>query len=76
MKPRVEELMYHAGLTAHGCWDTMDDYDREAIEKFVELIVGECLGICATVASDPEIMGWGPGAQACAREITHRLGVE
>ena len=33
--------MYRAGLTAQGCWDSMDQYDREAIEKFAELIIEE-----------------------------------
>jgi len=42
MNKHIEGLMYHAGLTAHGCWDEMDAYDREAIEKFAELIVREC----------------------------------
>jgi hypothetical protein len=43
MRPsRFDDLMYHAGLTAQGCWDEMDDYDRKAIEKFAELIVQEC----------------------------------
>jgi len=39
---KFEDLMYHAGLTAQGCWDEMDDYDRTAIKKFAELIVREC----------------------------------
>ena len=42
--------MYQAGLTAQGCWDEMDGYDHEAIEKFAELIVRECInatGNCA-----------------------------
>ena len=43
MNERLENLMYHAGLTAQGCWDEMDDYDREAIAKFAELIVRECI---------------------------------
>ena len=42
MNQRFDELMYHAGLTAQGCWDEMDDYDRRAIERFAELIVREC----------------------------------
>lgn len=50
MNNRLEELMYQAGLTAQGCWDEMDGYDHEAIEKFAELIVLECInatGNCA-----------------------------
>lgn len=43
MNERFEILMYQAGLTAQGCWDEMDDYDREAIAKFAELIVRECI---------------------------------
>ena len=42
MSKQFEELMYHAGLTAQGCWDEMDEYDRKAIEKFAKLIVEEC----------------------------------
>ena len=45
MNKRMEDLMYHSGLTAQGCWDKMDDYDRKAIEKFAELIVKECICI-------------------------------
>jgi TRAP-type C4-dicarboxylate transport system substrate-binding protein len=43
MNERMENLMYRAGLTAQGCWDSMDDYDHRAIEKFAELIVRECI---------------------------------
>ena len=39
---RIEDLMYKAGLTASGCWDKMDHYDKQAIEKFAELIVEDC----------------------------------
>ncbi len=42
---KFDDLMYHAGLTAQGCWDEMDEYDRNAIQKFAELIVRECVEI-------------------------------
>ena len=45
MNQKIEDLMYHSGLTAQGCWDEMDDYDRKAIEKFAELIVKECIQV-------------------------------
>ena len=45
MNQKIEDLMYHAGLTAQGCWDEMDEYDRKAIEKFAELIVKECMQV-------------------------------
>ena len=45
MNKRIEDLMYHSGLTAQGCWDEMDEYDKQAIEKFAELIVKECMNV-------------------------------
>lgn len=45
MNDRFESLMYHAGMTAQGCWDEMDSYQREAVEKFALLIVKECADI-------------------------------
>ena len=42
---KFDDLMYRAGLTAQGCWDEMDEYDRNAIQKFAELIVRECIEI-------------------------------
>ena len=45
MNKRIEDLMYHAGLTAQGCWDEMDEYDKQAIERFAELIVKECMNV-------------------------------
>jgi hypothetical protein len=42
MNEKMEDLLYKAGLTASGCWDEMDEYDRKAIEKFAQLIILEC----------------------------------
>lgn len=42
MNEKFDDLLYAAGLTAQGCWDEMDDYDREAILKFGELVVRKC----------------------------------
>jgi alkylhydroperoxidase/carboxymuconolactone decarboxylase family protein YurZ len=38
-----EKQMYDSGLTAQGCWDEMDSYMREAIDKFGELIIRRCI---------------------------------
>jgi hypothetical protein len=40
---KFDKQMYDAGLTAQGCWDEMDSYMHEAIEKFGELIVRRCI---------------------------------
>ena len=43
MNDRIENCLYQAGLTAQGCWDEFDDYARQGIEKFAQLIVRECI---------------------------------
>lgn len=43
MNKRLDDLMYASGLTAQGCWDEMDEYAKQAIERFAELIVQECI---------------------------------
>ena len=43
MNKQFDKHMYDAGMTAQGCWDELDSYQRGAIEKFVELIVRECV---------------------------------
>ena len=61
MNERIDKLMYHAGLTAQGCWDEMDEYDRKAIEKFAELIVEQCAAIIESQDVDPSFklrMSW------------------
>jgi hypothetical protein len=41
----MEDLLYQSGLTAQGCWDELDDYAKQGIEKFAKLIVRECADI-------------------------------
>ena len=45
MNERIEHCLYQAGLTAQGCWDKFDEYDKQALNKFAELIVEECLNL-------------------------------
>ena len=45
MNERIEHCLYQAGLTAQGCWDELDEYAKEGIEKFAQLIVRECAKI-------------------------------
>lgn len=48
MNKRIEDLMYQAGLTAQGCWDEMDPYDRDAVLNLVESVVRECAQVADT----------------------------
>jgi len=45
MNERIENLLHRSGLTAHGCWDKFDEYDKQALAKFAELIVRECANV-------------------------------
>ena len=70
---RIEDIMYRAGLTAQGCWDELDSYDRNAIMTFAQLIVKECTSICDNdyVRCGQDGAGW-----RLAREIEEHFGVK
>lgn len=42
---RIDDLLYEAGLTADGCWDQLDEYDRNAILRYGELMVKEVIDV-------------------------------
>lgn len=54
MNDRIEELMYQSGLTAQGCWDEMDDYDRTAIMNLVRCVVEECSSLFYLTFTDEQ----------------------
>ena len=43
MNKQIEHCLYQAGLTAQGCWEDLDTYTQEGIEKFAELIVQDLI---------------------------------
>lgn len=84
MNERLEHCLYQAGLTAQGCWDELDDYAKEGIEKFAELLVRECARVArATPAPNfhehlKQQLGhtWDMAASEAGREIVKHFGVE
>jgi hypothetical protein len=58
MNERIDDLMYRAGLTAQGCWDEMDAYDRKAIMTLAELVVQECSELTLDHKNDDYYNGW------------------
>ena len=40
-----DKQLYESGLTAQGSYDKMDQYDQEAIIRFAEIIVDDCVEI-------------------------------
>ena len=50
----LEDLMYRAGLTAQGCWDSMDQYAREAVIDFAKRVAAAEREACAKVCKNEE----------------------
>ena len=83
MNNQIEDLMYRAGLTAQGCWDKFDEYDKQALNKFAELIVRECARVARATPCPytDEIMiqqlghTWDMASSAAGREIVQHFRV-
>ena len=69
MNEQIEHCLYESGLTADGCWNQLDDYAKESIERFAELIVRECVDWCDAYAT---VDGT---AQKIAEAIKEHFGV-
>ena len=76
MNSRLEDLMYRAGLTAQGCWDSMDDYDHRAIEKFAELIVRECMDLLEDYTTDVHVGGIQYNVLSADETLQKHFGLE
>lgn len=77
MNDKFDDLMYEAGLTAQGCWDQMDEYNRTAILKFAELIVQKCAAEAALMVIsnyDNDDIAW--ACTVISRNIKSRFGVD
>ena len=81
MNDRIENCLYQAGLTAQGCWDDLDDYAQQGIEKFAELIVRDCLDIAFEVRGKPAtdthyVIGYDRACEKMIDAIKESYGVE
>ena len=72
MNEQIEHCLYQAGLTAQGCWDELDDYAKQGIEKFAELIVRECMAMCKTAVGNAD---YNTGRLHCLNNIKEHFGV-
>lgn len=41
----IDDILYESGLVAQGCWDELDEYDREAIITAIKLTAQRCFEI-------------------------------
>jgi hypothetical protein len=81
MNQRIEHCLYQAGLTAQGCWDELDDYARQGIEKFAQLIVQECAVYCEghilpKGMAEENDLNYNDGVMDCAIGLKQHFGVE
>ena len=54
MNDRLSQLMYDAGLTAQGAWDSMDQYQCDAVMRFAELIIKDCADLFPLTFTDEQ----------------------
>jgi hypothetical protein len=73
MNKRIEHCLYQAGLTAQGCWEDLDTYTQEGIEKLAELIVKECANVAWYHTPDTEELEY---SHLIEEEILKHFGVE
>ena len=77
MNEQFDKLIYASGLIADGCWDKFDQYDKDALHKFAELIVWECVNICLEMSAKcAGLPGDGALAKDCAHWIKKDFGIE
>ena len=45
MNKHLDHCLYLAGLTASGCWEDLDTYTQEGIERFADFIIAEAIAV-------------------------------
>jgi hypothetical protein len=69
------QLHYDSGPVDQGGWNELDQYDREAIERFGDMIVAECI---ATVQArfQGDLNREDLEVRACVEALKNKFGVE
>ena len=71
------DLLYQSGLIADGCWDELGTYEQEAIERFFQLTVLECVKACINEGKTFEVESAGEySSNLYATAIKKHFGVE
>ena len=74
MNERIRELVRESNLDVYGLGKERYKWEY-TVEKFAELIVGECVAICQNVDGEDNIDARS-GRQDCAMRIEQHFGVE
>ena len=77
MNKAIDNLIYQSGLIADGCWDELDTYTQEAIERLIDLTVLECVQACINKGKTFEVESAGEySSNLYATAIKKHFGVE
>jgi len=77
MNTAFDDLIYQSGLIADGCWEELDTYTQEAIERLFHLTVQECVQACINEGKTYEIESAGEhSSNLYATAIKKHFGVE
>ena len=79
MNERIRELADKIWAEEYWTKPNTDKLLPAQLNRFAELIVGECLGCCEQVISDPvpkDVDTWLNGGSQCINEIKQHFGVE
>jgi len=77
MNKAFDDLIYHSGLIADGCWEELDTYTQEAIERLFQMTVLECVQVCINEGKTYEIESAGEySSNLYATAIKKHFGVE
>lgn len=81
MNQNLEDLMYRAGLAADGCWNHMDQYDRDAVIRLSCMIVEQCSKLIIDRGTDsidwmPSQLGIRPEYVEMAEHIKQHFGIK
>lgn len=76
MNENFENLLYESGLIAQGCWDELDTYAQEAIIKFGQLIVRDCIRIMHEQERIPKEFFYPKSAQQHELAIRDHFGIK
>ena len=68
---RFDDLLYESGLTAQGCWEEMDEYDRAAVLRFGQLVAEKCAEVSLKNSHRSDDMG-----AIIALQIKKHFGVQ
>jgi hypothetical protein len=73
IEDKFDSQLYSAGLTAQGCWDELDEYARDAIIKFGDIIIRDCISLIQQSSKHCQITTFDKSVVDCTKESAVQL---